>query len=57
MLKKIAIVVGFGIIVVALGFVGFVWWVLQPRPEPRALPRETISLAEPEGKCCYNFAA
>lgn len=40
----------------ALGFAGFVWWKLQPHPDPQPLPAALISLESPEGQALLEGA-
>jgi hypothetical protein len=50
MLKKILAIVGTTTVLLAVGFTGYVWWLLQPRPEPRPLPAGIISATTPDGQ-------
>ncbi len=56
MVKRILGFVGAGIVVLALGFVGFVWWFLQPHPEPRPLPAGMVSVVTAEGQALLDAA-
>jgi hypothetical protein len=49
MKKVLKIVVG-GLVAIVFGFVGFVWWSLQPRPDPQPLPAALIAATSPEGQ-------
>jgi hypothetical protein len=48
--------VGAGVVVLALGFVGFIWWFLQPNPEPRPLPAGMVSVVTAEGRALLGAA-
>lgn len=50
MLKKVLAILASSIAVLALGFAGYVWWLLQPRPEPRPLPADIVSAVAPQGR-------
>lgn len=56
MLKKILAIVGATIALLAVGFAGYVWWLLQPRPEPRPLPAGVISATTPDGRALLTGA-
>ena len=43
------IVVG-GLVAIVFGFAGFVWWSLQPRPDPQPLPAALVAVTSPEGQ-------
>jgi hypothetical protein len=49
-MKKIIKAFVVAIAVLSLGLAGFVWWYLQPRPEPRELPADIVSLEAPRGQ-------
>jgi hypothetical protein len=49
MKKVLKIVVG-GLVAIVFGFAGFVWWSLQPRPDPQPLPAALIAVTSPEGQ-------
>jgi len=49
MIRKILTVLGVVIVVAVLGMSGFVWWKLQPHPDPQPLPPDLIAATTPEG--------
>ena len=49
MKKVLKIVVG-GLVAIVFGFAGFVWWSLQPRPDPQPLPAALVAVTSPEGQ-------
>ncbi len=55
-MKKFFAVVGVILGVAVLGFSGFVWWQLQPHPDPQPLPADLISLSTPAGKALLDQA-
>lgn len=50
MLRKILAWLGASAALLVVAFVGFVWWSLQPHPDPRELPEKLISVVTPEGQ-------
>jgi len=48
--KKALKIIAVGLAVIALGLVSFVWWALQPRPDPQSLPATLIAADSPEGR-------
>ena len=55
-MKRILGFVGAGIVVLASAFVGFVWWYLQPHPEPLPLPAGMVSAITAEGQALLDEA-
>ena len=55
-MKKILAVLGAIVLTAVLGFAGFVWWKLQPHPDPQPLPAELVSLASPDGEALLEEA-
>lgn len=56
MIKKILAVLGVLIVVAVLGMSGFVWWKLQPHPDPQPLPSNLIAATTPEGRALLEQA-
>jgi hypothetical protein len=56
-MKKFLAATGVIVMVILLGFTGFVWWQLQPHPNPQPLPAGLVALAEPEGQALLEQAA
>ena len=56
MKKKILTIVGASVALLALGFVGFVWWYLQPHAEPRPLPADLVSATASQGQTLLRDA-
>jgi len=55
-MKKFLAVVGIVVLAAAIGFSGFVWWKLQPHPDPQPLPADLIALDSPEGQALLQEA-
>ena len=49
-MKRLFKALGLGVLVLAIGFAGFLWWMLQPRVEMRALPVELVAAGSEEGQ-------
>lgn len=56
MLRKIFAYLSATIFVLAIAFLIFVWWSLQPRPDPQPLPDELISAVTPHGQILLSEA-
>jgi hypothetical protein len=55
-MKKFLGVVGVILLAAVIGFSGFIWWKLQPHPDPQPLPPELIALDTPEGSAMLEGA-
>jgi hypothetical protein len=49
-MKRLLKALGLGMLVLALGFAGLLWWMLQPRLELRPLPADLVALGSEEGQ-------
>jgi hypothetical protein len=49
-MKKVLKIVVSVLVAIVFGFAGFVWWSLQPRPDPQPLPAALIAVTSPEGQ-------
>ena len=56
MFRKIFTYLSATIVLLAIAFVIFVWWALQPRPDPQPLPEELISAVTPQGQILLSEA-
>ena len=56
MIKKILAVLGVVVVVTVLGLSGFVWWKLQPHPDPQPLPPDLIAATTPAGRALLEQA-
>ena len=57
MLKKLLKILAGAVAVLLLAFAGFVWWSLQPRPEPRPLPDELVAVTAERGQALLARAS
>ena len=55
MIKALKIL-AIGLAVIALGFVSFIWWALQVRPDPQPLPASLIAATSAQGKSLLDGA-
>ena len=55
-MKKALKIIAGGLIAIVFGFAGFVWWALQPRPDPQPLPATLIAVTSPEGQSLLDDA-
>ena len=55
-MKKVLKIIAIGLAVIAFGLVSFVWWALQPRPDPQSLPPTLIAADSPEGQTLLGGA-
>jgi hypothetical protein len=55
-MKKVITSLAVFIAALALGFAGFVWWKLQPRPDPQPLPAALVAHDSAEGKSLIEGA-
>ncbi len=55
-MKKFFAVVGVVVLAAVISFSGFVWWKLQPHPDPQPLPADLIALSTVEGEALLQEA-
>ena len=55
-MKKVLKIIAAGIAVILIGFVGFVWYALQPRLDPRPLPGSLIAATSEAGRALLDDA-
>jgi hypothetical protein len=57
MLKKLMKILAGALAMLLLAFAGFVWWSLQPRPEPRPLPDGLVAVSADRGQALLARAS